>query len=130
MKLPPGLHHPLPPRGRRVSSVILGVYNLLGYYFVLPLSIEMQVQETVSCVDLNMVRGDGCLLLGLSLRETLESGRDLELLGCCYQLSALVAMRLDLIFREKFRGEVFFFFPQRWGSLLETAESYKLAADG
>lgn len=72
----------------------------------------MQVQETVSCVDLNMVRGDGCLLLGLSLRETLESGRDLELLGCCYQLSALVAMQLDLIFREKFRGEVFFFFPE------------------
>lgn len=67
MKLPPGLHHPLPLRGRRISPVILEVYSLLGRYFVLPLFREMQVQETVSCIDLNMVRGDGCLLLGLSL---------------------------------------------------------------
>lgn len=67
MKQPPGLHHSLPLRGRRVSPVILEVCSLLGRYFVLPLPIEMQVQETFSCIDLNMVCGDGCLLLGLSL---------------------------------------------------------------
>lgn len=127
MKLSPSLQRSLPPQRIIVSPIFLKVYGPLEQYIVFPFLIEIQIQETFTCILIWKC----WLRFGLTVWETLWSRKDFgELKNKHFWGAVVIGSQLWkqcrvqrpllsdlLIFQEKLRDLDFY---------AKTAESYKL----